>query len=84
MDFRIKKTKVKSGSWQIALGLCKSCGICVERCPFDALAFSKEDLGIYSAPAVVVDPEKCTLCTICEQVCPDCALRVEKEETTNA
>lgn len=78
MNFKAKKTPVKTGSWTIFLGLCKSCGLCLERCPFAALTFSQTDLGIYSSPAPTVDPKKCTLCQICEQVCPDTAIRVEK------
>lgn len=80
MDFQERKIQIQNGNWTIFLDLCKGCGLCVERCPFGALAFSSEDLGIYSAPAVKVDPAKCTLCQICEQICPDCALRVDPAE----
>lgn len=59
-------------------GLCKGCGLCVEKCPFKAIAFSPKDLGVYSTPSVEIDMEKCTACGICEITCPDMALRVEK------
>lgn len=67
------------GSWTVYFGLCKSCQMCVEKCPFQAIGVNQDKLGVYSTPSVKVDPQKCTLCQICEQICPDCALRVEKE-----
>ncbi|MFZ5366380.1 MAG: ATP-binding protein [Patescibacteria group bacterium] len=76
-NFRGKTTKVKKGSWTVFLGLCKGCGICLEKCPFKALIFSK-DLGVYSTPVPCVDPLKCNLCGICEIFCPDSAIKVEK------
>ena len=76
-DFKPKTTKVKQGSWIVFHGLCKGCGICLEKCPSKALIFGR-DLGIYSTPAPEVIPQKCSLCKICEIICPDCAIRVEK------
>lgn len=67
------------GGWTVYFGLCKSCYMCIEKCPFGAIAVDSEKLGVYSTPAVKVDSSKCTLCKICEQICPDCALLVEKE-----
>lgn len=76
-NFKGKTAKVKNGSWAIFLGLCKGCGICLEKCPTRALIFGKE-MGVYSTPAPKVDPKKCNLCGICEINCPDCAIRVDK------
>lgn len=82
-DFKGKTTEVKNdqfdGSWTVFFGLCKSCYLCVEKCPFAAISVDQENMGVYSNPSVKVDPQKCTLCKICEQICPDCALRVGKE-----
>jgi 2-oxoglutarate ferredoxin oxidoreductase subunit delta len=61
-------------------GLCKGCGLCVEKCPFKAIRFSQKDLGVYSTPTVEIDIEKCTACGICETICPDSALRIKKDE----
>jgi len=59
-------------------GLCKGCGMCVEKCPQKAITFSKKDLGVYSTPSIEVEINKCNVCGICETVCPDSAIRVEK------
>ena len=77
-DFKPKSTAVKGGSWTSFAGLCKSCGLCLSKCPNQALVFSQE-LGIASKPIPQVLPEKCNLCNICETVCPECAIRIDKE-----
>lgn len=76
-DFKPKSTKVKGGSWTVFLGLCKSCGICLEKCPNEALIFSK-NLGITNKPVPQVISGKCNLCQTCQISCPDCAIRVDK------
>jgi len=58
--------------------LCKGCGLCIVKCPEDALSWS-DLLGVYGTPAVV-SSEKCTACGICQTVCPDCAIRVDKKK----
>lgn len=58
--------------------LCKGCGICIEKCPVDALEFGKT-LGVYGTPVPEIDLDKCITCGICERMCPDCAIRVEKK-----
>ncbi|MFC1726949.1 4Fe-4S binding protein [Patescibacteria group bacterium] len=60
------------------LGLCKGCGLCLEKCPFGAISFSKDKVGVYGTPSVEIDIKKCTFCGICETTCPDLALRVDK------
>jgi len=77
-NFKHKTTKVKKGSWTVFLGLCKGCGLCLEKCPTKAIIFSSEK-GVYNQPVPKINPEKCNLCGICETICPDCALRVEKK-----
>jgi len=55
---------------------CKGCSFCVDFCPKQALAMSKEtNPKGYPLPEVV-DEGKCTGCGICEALCPDFALRV--------
>ncbi|WP_092481569.1 4Fe-4S dicluster domain-containing protein [Desulfoscipio geothermicus] len=66
-------------AFHIFPGLCKGCGLCIEKCPVNNLGWSQV-LGVYGTPSV--EPghgeKECTACTICEIVCPDCAIYVEK------
>lgn len=77
-DFNGKVTKVKNGSWTVFSELCKSCGLCLQKCPNKALIFGKEK-GFTGGSLPQVDPEKCNLCRTCEINCPDCAIKVEKD-----
>jgi hypothetical protein len=45
---------------------CIACGICVEKCDFDAINLT---------PKAVIDDEKCTGCAGCIAVCPEGAIR---------
>ena len=80
----INKTSAKKRSykinakttWTIDDGLCKGCGLCIANCPLSGLEFSKDDLGVYSTPAVKVKPENCKVCRQCEQICPDSAIKI--------
>jgi len=77
-NFKPKQFFDKNKTITVFHGLCKGCGLCIEKCPFKALVFSKKDLGIYYSPTVEVDLKKCNACGICEITCPDSALKVEK------
>jgi len=50
-------------------GSCSLCGICQEKCHFDAIEFEG---GRY-----VVDPLGCEGCAVCEQFCPEEAIRMQ-------
>ena len=63
-------------SWTIDDDLCKGCGLCIANCPFAALEFSKDNLGVYSTPATKVKKENCKVCHQCEQICPDAAIKI--------
>lgn len=65
-------TKVKKGIFTVFPGLCKGCGLCIQKCPKQSLRWSKV-LGIYGTPSVEPD-ENCISCGICAAVCPDCAI----------
>lgn len=54
---------------------CKSCGICVEHCPKDALAISGT-VGKSGYAPVVVDEGKCIGCGICYTMCPDTVFEI--------
>ncbi len=75
-DFKAKDSKKVI----VFQGLCKGCGLCIEKCPFKAIKFSAKDSGVYSTPTVEIDAEKCNACGICETVCPDSALKVKKKK----
>lgn len=77
-DFQPKTFKNKQKKVTVFHGLCKGCGLCIEKCPQKAIKFSRADLGVYSTPAVEIEIEKCNACGICETTCPDCAIKVEK------
>jgi 2-oxoglutarate ferredoxin oxidoreductase subunit delta len=75
-DFKPKVFQDKQKSVTVFHGLCKGCGLCVQKCPVKAIKFSEKDLGIYYLPTVEVDIKKCIACGLCELTCPDCAIRV--------
>lgn len=56
---------------------CKGCGYCIEFCPREVLAFSKEfNKKGYHPPKVVSDG--CLNCHYCEQLCPEFAIYTEE------
>ncbi len=55
---------------------CTTCGICVEYCPFDALAM---DNGV-----ATVNREKCMGCGVCEGQCAFEAIALMRDETKPA
>lgn len=69
----------EKGLWAVFPGLCKGCGLCIEKCPVKCIAWS-DTLGVYGTPRVYADMDKCIVCGICQMVCPDCAIRVEKNK----
>jgi 2-oxoglutarate ferredoxin oxidoreductase subunit delta len=77
-NFRPKTTKLKKGEWTVFAGLCKGCGLCLAKCPQQALIFGK-DKGFQDKPLPQVLPEKCRLCQTCEMTCPELAIRVDKK-----
>lgn len=78
-DFKPKIFKNSQKTVIVFHGLCKGCGLCIEKCPQKAISNSLTDLGVYSTPTVEVNLKKCNQCGICEIVCPDSALKVEKK-----
>ncbi|WP_429163260.1 4Fe-4S binding protein [Desulfitispora alkaliphila] len=69
------------GKFTIFPGMCKGCGLCIEKCPVKIIEWSKA-LGVYGTPAVEVnDADKCIACNMCQLVCPDCAIVIEKVGT---
>jgi len=58
------------------LGLCKSCGECIVKCPVKCISWDKEELGQLGEPAIVIDKDVCIGCETCEQICPDFAIEI--------
>lgn len=61
---------------------CASCGICVDVCPNQALAFGpiQEIATGMDAPPVELDPDECSFCGLCEALCPVNAIKMEGHE----
>lgn len=77
-EWKVYITESGKGKFHLFPGLCKGCGLCIEKCPVDTITWSKK-LGVYGTPAV--EPQQdpaCIACGICQNVCPDCAIIIEK------
>lgn len=79
-NFKAKTIEDEEKKLVVFLGLCKGCGMCIEKCPQKAISFSPKDLGYYSTPSVDIDLKKCNKCGICELVCPDSAIRIKRKK----
>lgn len=55
---------------------CKSCGVCIAKCPAKALKFGQK-LGIYGTPIPDIDLEKCTGCETCSRFCPEGGIKIQ-------
>lgn len=82
-NFEPVTTEVTKGTFTIFPGLCKGCGLCMFKCPKQALSWSKA-LGVYGTPMVEADQDICTACGICALTCPDAALAIEKGKKADA
>lgn len=78
--YPIKNSQNGEAIWERFPEYCKSCGLCINKCPVDALTFSK-DVCFLGLPLPIVDPEKCISCLKCMEICPEGAIRVEKSES---
>ena len=74
--FRPKTEENKNIRVTRFLDLCKSCGLCVQKCPVNAISWSKNELGMLGEPAIIIDLDKCIGCEICERICPDNAINI--------
>ncbi len=82
--FRLLKHEGVKGTFIICPGLCKGCGLCLERCPHDVIDWS-EELGIYGTPrAEPARMDDCIACGICQLVCPDSAILIQKKQKKKA
>ena len=67
---------------QVTPETCKACGLCVKRCPMDAIQmkFSPKSTNKFRK-AVVVDTDICIGCGVCVHKCPAESLVLERKET---
>lgn len=78
--FKMKQFDTNKATFNIFTGLCKGCGLCIQKCPVKTLVWSQE-LGVYGTPAVQPkDAQGCTGCGMCSMVCPDCAIVIERKK----
>ena len=59
---------------------CKGCGICIERCPVNALEESDKLNKKGIRPPKLKENNECNFCRLCELLCPDLAITVIAEE----
>ncbi|HHW44644.1 4Fe-4S dicluster domain-containing protein [Desulfofundulus thermobenzoicus] len=76
--FKARTIETPKSFWTVFPGLCKGCGLCIQKCPKKCLAWS-DVLGVYGTPSIEPNDE-CIGCGICQSVCPDCAINVTKKK----
>lgn len=76
---KFKKIKYshKGTTWITYPDICKSCGLCIEKCPVECLSFDDKEVEYLGLPAIKNDIEKCIACQTCEDICPDAAIKVD-------
>lgn len=79
IDLRAEIKKSKKKDYYHWSSHCKGCGLCIEKCPVNALSWSKTKTNYFGNPVPEVDIDKCIACGICEQICPDMAIKVVKK-----
>jgi 2-oxoglutarate ferredoxin oxidoreductase subunit delta len=62
--------------WETYPELCKSCGLCIRKCPTKSLSFNTSENEYLGMPTIKCDAEKCIACHTCENICPECAIKV--------
>jgi NAD-dependent dihydropyrimidine dehydrogenase PreA subunit len=50
---------------------CRACGVCVAKCPFEAVSIEDE--------VAVIDPDGCMGCGVCPDLCPEEAIALEED-----
>jgi len=65
------------------VGLCKSCGECIVKCPVNAISWDTKRLGLLGEAAILIDLDKCIGCETCERVCPDNAIKITNKRLSS-
>lgn len=68
--------QVPQGEVHVIPERCKECGLCINYCPTDVLAYTEEINGRgYRYPMVAEGKEKsCVHCRFCDMICPELAI----------
>ena len=81
------KGSVDPSNYRVALTAetCAGCGLCVKRCPMDALHMEESDVvDNKTGEAAVLDVDRCIGCGVCAHKCPSKSLNLVRiEETTD-
>ena len=67
------------GTVKINLETCKGCELCIDACPQESLAMSKE-INKQGYHYVVLVQDNCTGCVNCALVCPDAVITVYRSK----
>ncbi|MBI5021861.1 MAG: 4Fe-4S dicluster domain-containing protein [Ignavibacteriales bacterium] len=68
------------GTVKVDIETCKGCELCVEACPQDTLAMSK-DINNKGYHFAVTIQDNCTGCVNCALVCPDAVITVYRSSS---
>ncbi len=71
------------GTVTFNIDTCKGCELCIEACPQDSIAMSREINALGYHYAVLVK-DNCTGCVNCALVCPDAVITVYRAKKTPA
>lgn len=77
MNKEPKTYEYKGKIWTQFPQTCKSCGLCIAKCPVKCLSLDEKVMGHFGQPSVKCDIEKCIQCKACESICPEMAIRVK-------
>ena len=66
------------GTVTFEMETCKGCELCIEACPQESLALSKE-INAQGYHYAVLVKDNCTGCINCALVCPDAVITVYRE-----
>lgn len=72
-----KTFEYKGKVWTQFSEQCKSCSLCIEKCPVKCLSPDESVMGHFGQPSVKCEIEKCIQCGTCEKTCPEMAIRVK-------
>jgi formate hydrogenlyase subunit 6/NADH:ubiquinone oxidoreductase subunit I len=79
------KGSLDPSNYRVALTqeTCIGCGLCVKRCPMDALHLEESDIANNKTGKVAaVDIERCIGCGVCAHKCPSKSLVLQRCEKT--
>jgi 2-oxoglutarate ferredoxin oxidoreductase subunit delta len=70
------------GNVSFSIETCKGCELCIDACPQESLALSRE-INAQGYHYAVLIKDNCTGCVNCALVCPDAVITVFRENRKN-